>query len=399
MAEEQAPLDAINARRAQVLAEEVRFLAFVRPRQTANLLAAPYRAVDPALQEAPVPSCLRAHNDLPDELVDMLRVVREAPSSWFVRAHGFLDKLDRTDQLIRVLKSAQKRLPLLLDQAPVSTPVNSALGKAVNLVLSCQASTLTDRVTAMAALDINQLAMASWKSVRMQVHAIVSLGDLIDGEHGKADVTRLASSQHEDIAAICTCLHAELCGVPASIRLDWAETLSQFDAAPNLRNLANLPRWNEIDSTDRRQMQAYADWLFSQVDVRQQAAIALINDVVRMCLLLASHAPVGRIVTGRLLRPVMAVRPGIRIPLVSLEPAKTRIGMQAIVYRAQQVVARAVIEDIGPTELSARVIYTSANDIDLSTDVCVHFDAAEVVSAAPNRISGVFKRQGPVWQN
>jgi hypothetical protein len=186
--------------------------------------------------------------------------------------------------------------------------------------------------------------------------------------------------------------HAEFCGVPALIRLDWAETLSQFDDAPNLRNLGSLARWAEIDSTDRRQMQAYVDWLFAQLEPKQVQGEALMNDVIRMCLLLASHAPVGRIIVGRLPRPITAVRPGIRIALQALDPSKLRIGMQAVLYRAEKVVARAVVEDVGNGEVSAKVLHTSEAQIDLGVDVRVHFDHASVVSAAPARTGGIFKR-------
>ena len=62
-----------------------------------------------------------------------------------------------------------------------------------------------------------------------------------------------------------------------------------------------------------------------------EAAVALINDVVRMALLLASHAPVGRIVAGRMPRPVTAVRVGSRIPLTALDPSRLRVGMQAMI--------------------------------------------------------------------
>lgn len=392
MAEEQARIDAVNDRRAKVLDEEVRFLAFARPRQTSIVAPAPYRVVDPALEEAPVPACLGDHPDVPDELEDMLRVAREAPASWFIRTPILFDRLDRADLLLRTLKSAQQRLPQLLARPAVAQPVASTLGKAVTQVISRQTALLAGRASAAASLDASRLAVASWQNIRDQVREVVSLGDLIDGEHGKGLVARQAAAEFDRIASICACLHTEFCGVSAAIRLDWAEAMGQFDAAPNLRNLANLPRWSEIDSTDRRQMQAYADWLFSQVQAGQSQAVALINDVVRMCLLLASHAPVGRIVAGRLPRPVTAVRPGIRIPLVALEPAKARVGMQAVIYRAQQVVARAVVEDVGSEEVSARVLYTHAAQIDLDMDVRVHFDQAEVVSAAPKRTSGIFKR-------
>jgi hypothetical protein len=390
--EEQARIDGVNARRAQVLAEEVKFLAYARPRETTSVVAAPRRAVDPALAEAPVPACLRDHNDVPDELEDMLKVVREAPAAWFIQVPKLLDKLDRSDLLLRTVKSAQLRLPQVAARAPVALPVAGKLGTTVTQVLARQGTLLAGRLETLNRVNFEVLAAGTWQNLRTQAQEIVSLGDIIDGEHGKGAVTREAAAEFDRIAAVCGCLHAELCGVSAAIRLDWAELFSQFDAAPDLHELGNLPRWAEIDSIDRRQMQAYADWLFAQLEPKQPQGVALINDVIRMCLLLASHAPVGRIITGRLPRPVTAVRPGIRIPLVALEPAKLRVGMQALLYRQQSVIARAVVEDIGSGEVSARVLHTSAAQIDLDVEVRVHFDHAAAVSAAPARSGSVFKR-------
>lgn len=392
MAEEQARIDAVNARRARILAEEVKFLAYVRPRETSHVLAPPHRVVDPALQEAPVPACLRDHHDVPDELEDMLRVVREAPAVWFVSVPRLIDGLDRMDLLLRTLKASQLRTPLLAARAPVARGQSGKLGSAMFSVVQRQSGLVTNRLQAINNLNLSQLAQTTWKHVRDQAQAVISMGDLIDGEHGKTAVAQRAADEFDRIGAICTCLHAEFSGVAPAIRLDWAEMLSEFDAAPNLRNLGNLPRWAEIDSIDRRQMQAYVDWLFAQTEPGQPRAIELVNDVVRMCLLLASHAPVGRIITGNLPRPVTAVRPGVRIPLLALDPSRLRVGMQAVLYRANQVVARAVVEDLGQGEVSARVMQTSAAQVDLDVDVRVHFDHASVVSASGPRSSGIFKR-------
>jgi hypothetical protein len=106
-----------------------------------------------------------------------------------------------------------------------------------------------------------------------------------------------------------------------------------------------------------------------------------------MCLLLASHAPIDRIISGRVLRPVTA-RPGGRIPLVALDPSKLRVGMQAVVYRASQIVAKAVVEDVGGTELSARVLQTSAASVDLDESARVQFAAPANIgfTAAPLRL-------------
>ncbi|QSA98406.1 hypothetical protein [Methylococcus sp. EFPC2] len=383
ISEEQSRLDAINARRAAVLAGEVRFLAYLRPRTLEHLGGAPLRNLDPGLVEAPVPACLRTHADIPDELEAMLAVVREAPASWFIRTPGLLDRLDRVDVLVKAVQSAQWRSQLSAQRSGLST-VSAAAGaglvaQAIGKTRIKQLQTVNLARSATLAIDIAQLSVLGWKAVRETAVHVVSLGDLIAGEHGRGQVARQTAEFFDQLSGICTCLHAEFSGVPPSIRLDWAEILSEFDTAPNLRNLASLTRWSELDYRDRKQMQAYVDWLFGQVATNEPRATALINDVVRMCLLLASHAPVGRVIAGRLPRPVTA-RPGLRIPLLALEPAKMRVGMQALIYRADQVVARAVLEDVGGKELSAKVVHTAAASVDLDETVRVQFSEAVTIA-------------------
>lgn len=395
MAEEQARIDAVNARRAAVLADEVPFIAFVRPREGRATLSAPLRTVDPALAEAPVPACLRAHEEVPDELEDLLRIVREAPASWFVRLPKLVDRLDRTDLLIRSLEGAQRRSLQVALRTPSALPgaaltvASASTSRAViaaSQLVSRQRTLVASRLDAVRAVDLRQAASLTWKGLRDRAEPLLSLGDLIEGEHGQGEIARRAAEVFAEIGRIAACLHAEFSGVAPSIRLEWAERMSEFDRAPNLRNGANLPRWSEIDPTDRRQIQAFIDWLYSQVASAVPDAAALVGDLVRICLLLASHAPVGRIVAGRLPRPVTGARPGTRIPLVALESAaRLRIGMQALIYRADQLVARAVVEDVGSGEVSARLVHTTAAQVDLGVDVRVQFDPAAVVSARAAR--------------
>ncbi len=382
LAEETQRIAELNARRAAVLDEQVKFIAYVRPRETDNLLATPTHAVDPALAEPPVPACLREHPDLADELLDMLRVVREAPANWFVRVPPLVAQLDRIELLRRGLVNAQARAVAGLSAPLVAAPAAGAskLLQAVGRVAVRQAEALAPRVAALQALDPVLLATATWKTVQAQAVQMMSFGDLADGSHGRSDVAQQAAAELHNIRSIVACLHAEFSGVLPALRLAWADTLSEFDEAPNLRNLANLARWSEIDSIDRRQMQAYVDWLFAQIEPNQPQAVALINDVVRMCLLLASHAPVDRIVAGRLARPVTGVSPGVRIPLAVLDGARLRVGMQAALYRGETLVARAVVEDLGAQEISAHVIHTAAAKVDLGDDVRVHFDDATALS-------------------
>ena len=390
--EEKARVLDVNARRARVLTEEVQYLAFVRPRETSNLLAAPRRVLDPGLLEAPVPACLREHDDVPDELDEMLKVLREAPASHFVGAPAILQKIDRPELLLRTLQSAQLRSSVITQRVmPTFNATAGKLGVHIGQMLVRQTQAIAVRAEAVQRLDIQRLATHSWQTVQREAQAVISLGDIIDGDHGKGEVSRRASELFERIAGVCACLHAEFSGVLPAVRLEWAEVMSQFDEAPNLRNLGGLPRWSNIGYVDRRQMQAYVDFLFDQVPPTVDAAVALINDVVRMALLLASHAPVGRIVAGRMPRPVTAVRVGSRIPLTALDNSRLRVGMQAMIYKGNTLMARATVEDVGQGEVSARLVHTSSVQIDLDTDVRVHFDQAKVLSSASVRKAGLLK--------
>lgn len=375
--EEQTRLDAINTRRAAILAGEVRFLAYIRPRDADILLTPPVRNLDPGLIDPPVPACLRSHPDIPDELVQMLAVVREAPAAWFGQGTRWFDDLQRIDLLVRAVQTTQLRTRLAAARPLVSNTLTGLAG-AISRIGSKQSQAVSVVRASALQVDTTRLATLTWQGAFQQAVQVVSLGDLISGEHGSAVAARRAAAFYDNFTQICACLYAEFSAVPPAIRLGWATLLSEFDVAPNLRNLASLPRWAELDYIDRRQMQSYADWLFSQASAGVAQAQTLINDVVRMAILLASHAPVDRIIAGRLPRPVTA-RPGLRIPLTALDPARLRIGMEAVIYRASAVVARAVVEDIGGGEVSARVVHTATASVDLDESVRVQFaDTARI---------------------
>ena len=389
MAEEQQRIAGVNARRAQVLATQVKFIAYQRPRETDVLVATPTHSVDPGDIAPAVPACLQSHPDTPSDLQDMLLVVREAPSTWFPLSVPILQSLNTVDQLTRLLQSAQLRALSGIAVPQIATPAASAttLKLSIASVASRQVEALAPRFAAIQAIALPTLSASTWQGIYTQAAPAISLADLADGSHGRSDVAARAARELADIGSVVTCLHAGFSGTPAVLRLQWAETLSEFDAAPNLRNLASLSQWSTVDVEDRRSMQAMVDWLFAQVDTTQAAAAALMNDVVRMCLLLASDAPVDRIIAGRVTRPVTGVAVGVHIPLTVLDGTPLRVGMQALMYQDANVVARALVDDVGPAGVSARVIQTAAATVDLGNDVRVHFDDSAAVSLAPQAAS------------
>ena len=394
IAEEEARLAAINDRRAQILRDHVKFIAYQRPREAELITPAPMRQLDPGLLEAPVPACLKAHQDAPDELSDLLAVVREAPSRWFALVPALLDKLDRVDLLVKTMQSAQLRsqiLNLRVAAQPAAMVVRGVAG-AIAALQGKQLAAVQQLRVATTRIDPVLIGKLGWQGARVEAEKVVSLGDLIDGEHGSGFVASRAAAVFENISRIAACLHEAFSEVLPAIRLDWAERLSQFDATPRLRNLAGLPRWGELDYETRRQLQAFADWLFGQMKTGDGEAEALMNDVVHMCLLLASHAPVNRIISGRLPAPITAV-PGIRLPIRVADGLKLRIGMQALVYQADRVVARARVDDLGSTEVSTTVLHVEGSRLELAAETRVQFVAADSpVAMSSARLASVKMR-------
>jgi hypothetical protein len=70
----------------------------------------------------------------------------------------------------------------------------------------------------------------------------------------------------------------------------------------------------------------------------------------------------------------------VRVPLTVFDATRLRVGMEALVYRQSAIVARAVVEDIGASEIAARVVHTAQPQVDLDVNVRVQFAAATAVS-------------------
>ncbi|HWS99311.1 MAG TPA: hypothetical protein VN256_03490 [Pyrinomonadaceae bacterium] len=393
LAEEQARVSAINDRRQKVLDEHVPFLAYQRERTTDLLRETKSRELDPAMTESPVPACLSRRATPPPALRSMIQVLRHAPVKWFVNVHPLLDKFDRMEYLQATVVSAKARaglqLPAVQEIAQANSPFGN-LGQAIGQVVGVQKQVVTKYRQETAQLDLGALASHSWTLFRDRAREVVSLGDLIDPGHGRSDVSQRAAGELDNITHVAACLYSSLGVVLPVIRLDWAERISQFDAPLNLRNLASLPRWGEIKYLDRREMQTFVDWLFSRVDPRQPEAVLMINDLVRVCILLASHAPINEIIAARLAQPTEA-REGGRVHL-TVDPAKVRVGMQVLMYNANQVVARGVVEDLSSGQVAAKVTQVNglAKTVSLTESSQFQIAEADAFDRSPTVIGAGF---------
>ena len=98
-----------------------------------------------------------------------------------------------------------------------------------------------------ARIDLAAVEQQSWKGAAELAKQVLSLGDLLDIPHGRAEVARLGARELDEILRVATALWAGFGEVLPALRLDWVERLSQFDAPFDLRRLSSLPRWEEIE--------------------------------------------------------------------------------------------------------------------------------------------------------
>jgi hypothetical protein len=370
LAEEETRINSINQRRTTILDEQVDFLVFYRPRAVDTLRNTPVRAINPGLMEATVPACLAHDIAIPPELRSMVDLLRDIPVKHFTALPPLLTRLDHLEIVQAVVVGAKERAQTVRASVPMVRS-SGMLGEAISKVFTAQQQVVAQYRTQVAQLDLSAVREQSWSRSVDLVFEALSPGDLIDGRHGRIDLAQRTARELDDMAHVAACLYRAFGEVLPAIRLEWAERLSQYDAPVNLRNLAGLPRWSALDFVDRRDMQILADWLFQRVDARQPQAVALINDLVRMCILLASHAPVHQIIAGYLPKPE-TVRPGSRV-LLTADLAKLRVGMHVLMYAGSSVAARAVVEDLTSGSVAARVTQTHAPTVQLEANARVQF--------------------------
>jgi hypothetical protein len=352
--EERERVAAINDRRDTIIRDEVRFLAYVRPRAVDPIRrTAPSWRLEVSEALAPVPACLQQHDEPPDPLRAYVQLFRHSPARWFTAIGPRLRELNTKEKLVELLSAARRSA---LDFTAEKRLAFSSPGfaAATQTVLRSSYSLVERFRVAGAALLVPRAELLSWEDLRREAEQHASLRDIIAGRHGHAGLARSAADELELVEQVATCLHAEFAAVAPAIRLIWVQRYSEFDKASPLRDLTALPRFGSLPRAARRRFQAFVDFLFGRVDLKQREAFNLINDLVRLCLLLASHAPVKKLIAGHVPRPVPA-RPGALIPIRPINPAQVRVGMEFHVWQASTIVARGHVEDLRDGEVSARV--------------------------------------------
>ena len=271
-----------------------------------------------------------------------------------------VDQLNTLDILYRTFESAQQRVAVSqiapLRSMKSSGPIaglNTGLGMSIDRTVQVHQEVLIQQRQQLLTIP-NVIRPITWQIGRDRANTLLTLGDLIDGNHGRSTVSRQATRLLDQIAQVAACLYDRFNDVPGAIRLDWSQRLSEFDESINLRSLASLPRWGTIPYLDRRDLQTLTDWLYQQIDASIPAAISFLNDLIRISILLASHAPVRQIINGNVIKPIPA-RIGNRVEL-TVDHTRVNVGMTVFLHStSHEVIAHGIVEDLTPGQATAKI--------------------------------------------
>lgn len=365
--EELNRVDVINARRDELITTQVKQLVYIRPRSISLLNRdLPSCELDRKDAPEPIPVALMNSLDPPDELENYLQLFRNAPAVWFCSLSPRLREINTRERLMRLLEASRQnaqRLTPLIPSSAVSSASERVYASGYELIKQRRI-----QVTSQIIMNNN----STWDDYYRAAVEHVTLGDLMDGAHGCNDITLAAAQELNNFSKVSSSLHAEFSSVQPGIRMVWVELYSQFDHPAPLHDIAALPRSESLSRLSRKRFQAYIDWIFSRIDKNENGAVNLVNDLVRMCLLLASYAPVNRLITGHVPRP-MPVFPGLLIPVQTMEPHLVRIGMQVKVWHNNNIVAKGTVENLHDGEISARILETHSEMKSIETGMRIQF--------------------------
>jgi hypothetical protein len=364
IAEERARIDAVNARRREIRDQHVRFVAYARPRTVSlhSRTAVPTRPLAGVLAD-PVPACLLDDVEPPEALAEMLAVLRDVPLAWLPAMRSLIARLDRPALLDKVYVQVKLRAQLkLAAEAPAQPGERIDAGAprtltAVTRLLGAYREVGRNFQRARLNLDLASQAKLGWEERRRRAEQELSLNDLIESG-GRPDLVRRASQELEQIERVASCLWQRFGEVPAATRLAWSQVLSAFDEAQDLSRLDRLAGWRQLDFALARELASLVVSLFGRVDPEVGEARTLISDLVRVCLLLASHAPVDEIVAGHLEQDA-AGKVGDLIDL-AIDRGKPRIGMRVAVYRNDRVMLQGVVQDLAGQAARVKVVHAEA---------------------------------------
>jgi hypothetical protein len=383
LSDEQNRVDNLNAQRTATLSTYVQVVAFTRPRTLVADADVPSRQLIPSNVTSPVPACLGQQIAVPPELREIASMVREAPLSWFPSASALLTKIDQPSLLSQLAGAVQSRAVYQLQQPVAVSSAASSSGvyaSAIAGVFTANQQVFRSLQVQRASIQPAQFTSLSWAAQVAYLAPVAAFADLASTSIVHAEVANAITRLVQQISSVATCLYTRAgLALPAD-RLQWAEYLRGSGIAVQMSSLAILPGWNSQPYVSRQQMQLLVDWLFQQVDASNVAAMGYMSDVVRTCILLASHAPVDGVIAGAVSGRTLPVL-GSNVTLTS-GSSRVAQGMSVQFYQQSQIVAEGIISDLDSSTVTATVTKIYQPNVFLEDQSVAHFTAQSPTFAA-----------------
>jgi hypothetical protein len=312
---------------------------------------------------------------IPPELREIVALLREAPVNWLPAVQALLNRLERPELLHELAVSVQSRALLQLQlQRPTSSAAAQpgAYASVISNLYYANFQVFRGFTTQRSLVQTAPLANQSWQAMVTALQGIAAVGDLIGSAAVHAEVVNATSRLMTQISNVATCLYTRVSATDPLFRLAWAEFLRGLGLSLQLRSLSILPNWTQQEYIARDQMQMLVDWLFQQIDNSNPAAVAFMSDVVRVCILLASHAPVDQIISSAL---TVRTKPVVGQPVVlHLPSVRVGGGMYVNLYSRGALAAQAVVSDLDGQTVTAAVTNVY-QDVYIETTDVAHFTA------------------------
>ncbi|SMF27757.1 hypothetical protein SAMN02745866_01768 [Alteromonadaceae bacterium Bs31] len=347
LAEEESRVAKINARREGVLQKHVPYFVYRRPRFNFSHESAPVHTLfekhNPGL-----PQC-----DLPDretsaELAALIKLLKQVPIKWLTKGEKLTSSLNRTDAVYMLAEYSYNTIDKSLSHLDGLQGVEfgkSQLGAMWASAMASNIGVLQASIKAFNKDKYIKILRKDWREANKSARDVCRLADLIEGTHGKAATSRDAAELLENIRSVLSCIYHNFSDVLPAVRVQWIDKFSQFDQSVAMNNLYNLPQWEQVDYEIRRDAQKLVTWLYSQFDSSFENAQVFVDNLVRMCILLASNAPVGKLIAGEVKRQSSAKK-GEEIE-VTIPPQKVNIGDLIEINHGGKRIGKGIIRDIG----------------------------------------------------
>lgn len=347
----------VNDGRAKAIDQYVKYIIFHRMATFDDSISPPSRQLFPEVTTSAVPACLSRRVSNPPELHDILALLREAPVAWMPDMATLVNRFDRQYLLKNLAVTITNRAGLRQSMPAFSSYAqyqSGVLPAAMSYTFVKQQNVIAGYRNARVLFDPAILDSETWVTQFGYVQSIASIGDLLDSEYAPSDITRSAAQMFQQLGGVAGCLYEKIGTLKPLFRLHWAAQLTDVAMHTDLHDLGVLKGWTDVDYLSRREIQSYVDWLFTRVAANNAEAHGYMSDLVRVCILLASHAPVDEIIHSEVIQAVpLTVGNVVRIKLPSTRVVR---GMQVLMYSGANVAAHGVVQDLSDTEVSAHVV-------------------------------------------